>query len=146
MEFLCYYPNCPRSYNSKYNLKRHINTNHLHLKSYPCDQCEKTFASKKNLLKHSSTHNEISFEEIPIVIHNKVKIGSSSCFYLVPIPLARYYKEVLHPVVLNPTITKQTLPSLPPIDVCRKSHQDDSKVPLLPILLNYANRNSSDLV
>lgn len=141
MDFQCYYPNCPRSYNSKYNLKRHINTNHLHLKSYPCDQCEKTFASKKNLLKHSATHSEIVFEEIPLVLKSKAKASGGVPVDLRSLPLSSYYREVFTPIIVNPVISKQCLPSLPPIDFCRQSHQGDAKVPLLPILLNYANRN-----
>jgi Zinc finger, C2H2 type/C2H2-type zinc finger len=141
MEFECYYPNCPRSYNSKYNLKRHINTNHLHLKSYPCDQCEKNFASKKNLLKHSSTHNPVVLQEIPIIIKNKIKIENSSRFDLKSIPLSLYYTDIILQAPVNPILSKQTLPSLPPIDLCRQEHQLDIRVPLLPILLNYATRN-----
>ena len=143
MEFKCYYVNCPRSYNSKYNLKRHINTNHLHLKSYPCDQCEKTFASKKNLLKHSSTHSAGVFEEVLIMKKPKVKVNVNrgSPVDIRPVMLSRFYTDVFVPVAMNPTITKQSLPSLPHIDNCRKSHQDDAKIPLIPILLNYANRN-----
>ena len=141
MEFQCYYPDCPRIYNSKYNLKRHINTNHLHLKSYPCDQCDKTFASKKNLLKHSSNHSEIDFEVVPIVIKMKSKKILGEKVEINPIPLSHYYKEWITPLLVNPIIAKQCLPSLPLIDKCRQSHQDEAKVPLLPVLLNYANRN-----
>lgn len=141
MDFKCYYPNCPRSYNSKYNLKRHINTNHLHLKSYPCDQCDKTFASKKNLLKHTATHSETRFEEIPLMLKTKAKVSTDPTVDLKPIPLSAYYREVLTLITVNPVLSKQSLPSLPPIDLCRQSHQGDAKVPLLPILLNYVNRN-----
>ena len=141
MEFQCYYPDCPRSYNSKYNLKRHINTNHLHLKSYPCEQCEKNFASKKNLMKHATTHTDIVFEEISPISNSKLQIGSSSRFDLNPIPLSLYYKEVHQATPINPIISKQGLPSLPSIDFCRQTHQKEIKIPLLPVLLNYTNRN-----
>ena len=142
MECQCYYPGCPRSYNSKYNLKRHINTNHLHLKSYPCDQCEKSFASKKNLVKHTTTHTEILFEELPMIMQSKRKNGR--CVETIDIqslPLANYYREIVTYQPLNPLISKQGLPSLPSIDSCRQAHQGNSKIPLLPVLLNYANRN-----
>lgn len=142
MEFQCYYPSCPRSYNSKYNLKRHINTNHLHLKSYPCDQCEKSFASKKNLGKHATTHTEVVFEEIPMILSNKKKSDrTSEHFDVQSLPLSKYYKEIAVYQPINPIISKQGLPSLPSIDCCRLKHQGNSKIPLLPILINYANRN-----
>jgi uncharacterized Zn-finger protein len=141
MDFQCYYPNCPRSYNSKYNLKRHINTNHLHLKSYPCDQCEKTFASKKNLLKHTATHSEIVFEHVPVIVKTRKEDGKVKSYDLTPLQLSRLYKEVVAPIMVNPIISKQSLPSLPPVDLCRQSLQGEAKVPLLPVLLNYVKRN-----
>ena len=142
MECQCYYPGCLRSYNSKYNLKRHINTNHLHLKSYPCEQCEKSFASKKNLVKHTTTHSEIVFEELPIVLHTKPRAAKSvASIDIKSLPLAEYYHEIVTYQPQNPVISKQGLPSLPSIDSCRQTHQGNSKIPLIPILLNYANRN-----
>lgn len=141
MEFRCYYSDCLRSYNSKYNLKRHINTNHLKLKSYPCDQCSRSFASKKNLQKHLMTHTQIV--AIDMSKKSKIKKNKDCCETVEVgiIPLAKYYKEVLLLAVTNPVLLNQSMPSLPPVERCRLAHQKNVKVPLLPALLDYVNLN-----
>ena len=137
MEYNCYYPNCSRSYNSKYNLKRHINMNHLHLKSYPCNQCEKTFASKKNLMNHSATHSEIEIDKVDFSMKRKHKPHNVSSYDIKPFCLSKMYKDTPSYIVSNPTIAKQYIPSLPPVDTCREVHQKNIKIPLLPVLLNF---------
>ena len=46
---------CDKSFSSKSNLKHHIDTIHLKLKSYKCEECGKTFNQKGNLEYHVKT-------------------------------------------------------------------------------------------
>ena len=55
--YTCYYPDCRKIYNSKYNLIRHINCFHLDAKSYYCSFCAKGFYNKQSLESHQATHN-----------------------------------------------------------------------------------------
>lgn len=59
MKYECYYNGCASSFNSKYNLKRHINSKHLGLRKFSCNVCGKTLASKQNLREHEYIHLDI---------------------------------------------------------------------------------------
>jgi hypothetical protein len=50
--YTCYYEDCQKRYNSKYNLIRHINSYHLDNKSYMCSFCSKGFYNKQSLDSH----------------------------------------------------------------------------------------------
>lgn len=52
--YACYYEDCQKIYNSKYNLIRHINAYHLDNKSYMCSFCSKSFYNKQCLTSHLS--------------------------------------------------------------------------------------------
>ena len=52
--YKCYYDDCKKAYNSKYNLIRHINSYHLDNKSYLCSFCNKGFYNKQCLDFHQS--------------------------------------------------------------------------------------------
>lgn len=54
--FECYYDFCHRLYKTKFNLRRHINSSHLQIKSFVCFECKKTFVSKQNLKEHMLIH------------------------------------------------------------------------------------------
>ena len=51
--YKCYYEDCLKIYNSKYNLIRHINSFHLDNKSYMCSSCNKGFYNKQSLEVHA---------------------------------------------------------------------------------------------
>ncbi|CAG9311540.1 unnamed protein product [Blepharisma stoltei] len=55
-QFSCYYTWCDKSFNSKYNLKRHINATHIGIKKFNCEVCSKKLVSKQNLTEHMYTH------------------------------------------------------------------------------------------
>ena len=137
MEFKCYYSDCSRSYNSKYNLKRHINTNHLCLKNYPCDQCGRVFASKKNVMKHKVSHSDIILDSGPKSKSKKIMQSIETNVDIIPIVLSRLYIESKNFALMNPISSNQSLPSLAAIDVCRVNHQSNGKIPLSPILLDH---------
>ena len=48
---------CGARFASSYNLHRHEETLHLHLKSFKCDLCEKTFKRKEYLSDHILAHS-----------------------------------------------------------------------------------------
>ena len=53
--YKCYYEACSKTYNSKYNLIRHINSYHLDNKSYICSSCGRGFYNKQCLDVHVYT-------------------------------------------------------------------------------------------
>lgn len=54
--YCCMMPGCIKSYNTKFNLKRHFETYHQKKKKHQCTVCFKWFASKQNLIEHMFTH------------------------------------------------------------------------------------------
>ena len=58
-EFICKHANCERSYSSKYNLRRHIESNHSKIKRFRCRACGKHLSSKQNLQEHLYTHSKV---------------------------------------------------------------------------------------
>lgn len=55
--FCCMENGCGKEYSTKLNLKRHILTNHLKVKAFPCHICQKVFASKQSLKEHGYLHS-----------------------------------------------------------------------------------------
>lgn len=56
--FCCMYNNCYKHYNTKFNLKQHIENVHLKIKKYQCKYCKKMLISKQNLKEHLNIHTE----------------------------------------------------------------------------------------
>jgi len=52
----CYYPDCAKTFSSKFNLRRHVNVSHLSIKAFLCEICGKSFASKQNVKEHRFIH------------------------------------------------------------------------------------------
>jgi len=52
----CPYPDCSKLFSSRYNLKQHINSHHLHIKPYKCTYCEKCFSYKHSMQHHQYAH------------------------------------------------------------------------------------------
>lgn len=55
--FCCMYMGCDKTYSTKFNLKRHVETIHLNKKRHYCEECKRWFASKQNLVEHMYTHS-----------------------------------------------------------------------------------------
>lgn len=66
MKVRCPYHSCTRSLSSKFNLQRHVDTCHLHIKRFECTVCFKLFASKQNLHEHLFIHGEEVPEDSPV--------------------------------------------------------------------------------
>lgn len=54
--YCCMIPDCAKTYNSKFNLKRHIELAHLSVTRFRCDLCGKGFASKQSCIEHRHLH------------------------------------------------------------------------------------------
>ncbi|OMJ80633.1 hypothetical protein SteCoe_19064 [Stentor coeruleus] len=58
-QFPCKYSSCDKSYSSKYNLRRHIESSHSKVKRFRCRICGKYLSSKQNLQEHLYTHTQV---------------------------------------------------------------------------------------
>jgi len=58
----CPYEGCGRSLSTRYNLKKHIEAHHLHIRPFKCAQCQRTFAYKHSLRHHYLLHLEIDWD------------------------------------------------------------------------------------
>ena len=57
--YKCNFANCNKLYSSKYNLSRHIESNHSKHKRFRCRICGKCLSSKQNLQEHRYTHSKV---------------------------------------------------------------------------------------
>ena len=55
--FLCPYEDCDRTFSTKYNMKRHLDSFHLKIKRFQCMTCLKLFVSKQVLNDHLNSHS-----------------------------------------------------------------------------------------
>ena len=58
-DYQCYYEECQQRFTSKYNLARHINTVHLEIRDFKCNECFKRLSSKASLREHRNSHLKI---------------------------------------------------------------------------------------
>lgn len=57
MQYCCSAPNCGKVYNTRFNLKRHIDITHLKKKKFKCSVCQGFFASHQSLQEHRNLHS-----------------------------------------------------------------------------------------
>lgn len=55
-EFKCTVGGCLKMYSNAFNLKRHIESFHMHIKKFFCSICNKGLSSKQNLREHNNIH------------------------------------------------------------------------------------------
>lgn len=55
-EYTCFNVSCKKTYSSKYNLKRHIDSAHKKIRRFRCKVCKKYLSSNQNLQEHMHTH------------------------------------------------------------------------------------------
>ena len=142
IHFLCYYPDCSKTFVTKFNLRRHVNSTHLAIKAYTCSLCLKRFACKQNLSEHNFIHTgEKPFgcplpscgkrfrQASQLCVHRKthkmeVEMCRSSDYELKLTDLLSHIHEVLA------LPTDFPLVSLPPL-----GRPQAGKLPVLPQLL-----------
>ena len=54
--YCCMYQVCGTEFNSRYNLKRHVEAVHLNHKKFKCFECSQLFSSKQSLKEHYYKH------------------------------------------------------------------------------------------
>jgi len=54
--YCCMAPDCDKTYNSKFNLKRHVEISHFGIKRFQCDVCSGFYSSFQNLKEHKNLH------------------------------------------------------------------------------------------
>ncbi|OMJ87535.1 hypothetical protein SteCoe_10710 [Stentor coeruleus] len=121
----CYYEDCHKIYNSKYNLIRHINSFHLDNKSYMCSYCSKGFYNKQCLDLHINTGMCDNF--------NLPRKGLGLLEDLSLITEAIRYKLQTPPPL--------QLPVLPKIEKDRQVPLHLSKLPIISLIFEYPKRN-----
>jgi len=62
--YACPYTDCLRQLSTSYNLKKHIEAHHLHLKPFKCGRCLQTFAYKHSLKHHYLSHLPVDWTQI----------------------------------------------------------------------------------
>ena len=55
--YCCMAVDCSKAYNTKFNLKRHVDTHHLRVKHFVCEYCRHEFSSKQNMVEHRYLHS-----------------------------------------------------------------------------------------
>lgn len=120
--FKCYYPECRKQYNSKYNLIRHLNSFHLDNKSYLCPFCGKGFYNKQCLDSH------LKEKQCEFCAKPKNGLGIVDSLNSV---LEENYVRLADPPPLN-------LPVLPKIEKSRQVPSIYVKLPISPTVLDFA--------
>ena len=119
-QFVCYHTGCNKVYNSKYNLVRHINTNHLMILKYVCQICSRKFPHRQNLACHEKAHKRSEFKQ------------------------AVSEDSVLHEFLLSEHISaldaakqpsQKPSQGLPPVSAQRQEMQLNQHIPVMPIML-----------
>jgi uncharacterized Zn-finger protein len=147
--FQCYYSECGKTYKTRFNLRRHINSSHLKIKSFICPECNKHFVSKQNLKEHHYIHTgekpfpcdepgcckrfrQVSQLSIHKRIHYRQRIGSK-IFQEIP---HLYLSNILFTLEAKESsdISSRTNFSLP--EFCPNLEKNAAKLPVLPCLLS----------
>lgn len=157
--YLCYYTQCSRVCSSKYNLRRHVNSTHLQIRSFKCERCDKRFTSKQILKEHFYIHTDEkpftcveddcnkSFRQASQLNVHRKKVHMMTSFSTVK----RSEAKATIPVdfdtepseMINFSLNQQDLPE---VQETRMKIQTFKKLPVLPILLNNLKGSSSILI
>ena len=54
--YCCPAQGCTKEYRTKFNLKKHFEFCHLHMRRFKCEICTRDFVSKQNLNEHMFIH------------------------------------------------------------------------------------------
>lgn len=133
-EFTCYYAKCSKSYKTKYNLRRHINSNHLNIREFVCMHCSKLFACKQNLIGHEKLH--LKYDIIPELEIPRTRAYPSreNKEEIKDLLLSNYYYELKPVYNIKCEIPTANLPILPPISL-ERTITYSTRLPVMHILL-----------
>mmetsp|Transcript_836 Transcript_836/g.1900 ORF Transcript_836/g.1900 Transcript_836/m.1900 type:complete len:159 (+) Transcript_836:492-968(+) len=146
--YRCYYDRCTRTYSSKYNLRRHVNSTHLRIRSFTCEKCDKKFTSKQSLKEHFYIHTgEKPFTCFEIGCNKRFRQASQ----------LNVHRKKVHMLATFATVKRSEANAslqhvlgegdseylafcfqreLPALNDERRDIQHGAKMPVLPILLN----------
>ena len=152
--FQCYYSECGNSYKTRFNLRRHINSSHLKIKSFICQECNKLFVSKQNLKEHHFIHTgekpfpcdesgcckrfrQVSQLSIHKKIHYRERIGKKTFqdFPRLLLSILCLKSEKVEEIEEN-SISNFKLP-----EFCFSKFSTEVKLPVLPCLLSIKKIN-----
>jgi len=86
----CNQPNCGKILNSRYLLKKHMDSCHFGVKPYECQICFKRFSSKQNKREHVRIEHSYSCEEWNFRVKNQETIN---CDLIIPKLSALLFKS-----------------------------------------------------
>lgn len=115
----CDYANCGKILNSRYLLKKHVDSCHFGVKPYECQICYKRFSSKQNKREHVRIEHSYSCEEQrfrvktqEIINHDLIVPKLSSLLYKSFDPDIRPYTKVEKIYLFSDLFDKIKLPEI----------------------------------
>lgn len=154
--FQCYYSDCGKTYNTRFNLRRHINSTHLKIKNFICEICSKHFVSKQNLKEHNFIHTgekpfpcdepgcckrfrQVSQLSIHKRIHYRDRIGNKKCEEILCLnPFNLFFFEFPSETAEINLERRLSLPKLQ-----NNKINSETKLPVLPCLLSIKEKISN---
>lgn len=114
--YICIIPCCAKSYSSKYNLKRHIDSSHRNIRPFSCPVCSNGFASKQNLRDHSYIHENVKLHGCPecgkhfrqasqLLVHRRIHKREESNTTL---EMLVYHKQEFRDLLLTDLLTSES--------------------------------------
>lgn len=152
-KYRCYYIDCLKYFHNKYNLRRHINSFHLKLKSYKCPMCGKRVVSKQSLHEHINIHTgdkpyvcsypncrktfrQSSRLSLHKLTHHKFRMEKEETHNQLSL-LNLVDKHELSDFESTGSVKQEEIIKLPKIEHENSQAQAYIKLPVLPILLNH---------
>jgi uncharacterized Zn-finger protein len=147
--FQCYYSECGKTYKTRFNLRRHINSSHLKIKGFKCPECNKPFVSKQNLKEHHYIHTgekpfpcdepgcskrfrQVSQLSIHKRIHYRQRIGNKTLVEIPEFQLSHFCRiSKMAPQVEESFKFAVCLPGFKDL-----TDMDGLKLPVIPCLLS----------
>jgi hypothetical protein len=131
--FCCMYANCDNEYSTKYNLQRHVESVHMHVKRYPCKICSVLFSSRQSLKEHLHVHSGA----MPFKCNTCCKVfrqGSQLSIHL------RLHKSEGRESDYSVFKTDDELAKIKPLEVCMKVDEEKFLLPKIQSCSNEALR------
>ena len=131
--FNCYYDFCGKSFSSKYNFVRHINSVHLEIKECQCETCGKLLSNKFILREHMNSHLKLKPIKCPYLGCNMAfSRATTLCLHT----KTHSSNEVMIPNRKKPYDSRNDLIKLKDINNKRQLKQMNIHIPIHHLLIN----------